>query len=40
MQICLVPLHLMLKKGKNKKNELNINGDEVFRGQVPHFCIF
>ena len=22
------------------KNELNINGDEVFLGQVPRFCIF
>lgn len=39
MQICLVPLHLLLKKGKIK-NELNINGDEVFRRQVPRFCIF
>lgn len=39
MQICLVPLHLLPKKGKIK-NGLNINGDEVFRGQVPRFCIF
>lgn len=39
MQICLVPLHLLPKKGKIK-NGLNINGDEAFRGQVPSFCIF
>lgn len=39
MQICLVPLHLFPKNDK-KKNELNINGDEAFRGQVPRFCIF
>lgn len=23
-----------------EKNELNINGDDVFRGRVPCFCIF